>query len=90
MSQEAFLTTDKHQRQVEVLIGWDRPLQQLFMVILLVDSEGNEIGEIYSNMMEPDMSSLSLECFISVAEEAGVVIPQSVLDKVRANQKLNQ
>ncbi len=51
MSQH-FLTAICMDRKVDVMMGWDRPLQQFFLVVTLVDPEEGEDEFIYNNTMQ--------------------------------------
>lgn len=63
MSQHNFIC-ESNRGKVLVLCGWDNPLQWFFLVI----DQGNTDEPLYSNLNEPDPSSLTLDHFQTVLD----------------------
>ncbi len=68
MSQYIFEAHTKNGNKVEVLLGWDNPLEYFFMVI---DSDDSD-EPLYSNLFESDPASLDLPHFQRVLEGFGI------------------
>ncbi len=85
MSQH-FFKTQHNGKEVVVLIGFDRPLGHVFMVI----SDAPEQDEpIYSNLFQPEPFSLSLMDYRSVLSELGISVPESMFEQVELDQALD-
>lgn len=85
-------------KDVEVLAGWDQPLQRFFLVIEYVNDEDipedNPEGIVYSNLYDEALlkdvnAEKSFEYFKSKLMELGIVIPVSMIDEVEEDGRLN-
>lgn len=97
MSQHIFVGTAAPNRQVKVLMGWDRPLQHVFMVVeQLGDAANDPVDEdlyLYSNLDEPEPENMTLDDFRSKLEELKIAVPESMFietDRDRANNVGNR
>jgi hypothetical protein len=88
MSQH-FCTTTMGSKAVEVLMGWDRPLQGFFMVIHDLEAPVEDDGLIYSNLDEPDSHPQVLDPFTEKLEELGIQVPAAMIEEVKDDQMWN-
>ncbi len=86
MSQHRFKTSYKAQ-PVEILMGWDRPLQGFFLVIQDLSDENEPI---YSNLddenLEPDGLSRDLGYFQNKLKQLGIFVPAQMWDEIKSDQ----
>lgn len=73
--------------EVEVLMGWDRPLQHVFMVVEDLSDESGDY--LYSNLYEPNMSALTLEYFRGVLDRLQIQVPESMFQEVEIDRRNN-
>ncbi|MCX4175663.1 MULTISPECIES: hypothetical protein [Paraburkholderia] len=75
-------------RDVTVQMGWDRPLQYLYMVIDYVDSEDDE--PLYSNL-SVDEAGLrgKLAYFTKKTRPFGIEVPSTMLARIQSDEALN-
>lgn len=85
VSQRRFKAT-ANGKQVEVQIGWDRPLHRFYMCIFEIDENGDDIDTMYSNLNEPNPDVLSVEYFTGVARKYGVEVPVDVIAQVKQDK----
>lgn len=91
MSQHIYKTVHSG-RPVQVLMGWDRPLQGFFLVIEYLDKALYENNYLYSNI-----DDMSLDCalpkalrpFLDRLATFGISVPQPMLQQVLADQAAN-
>jgi hypothetical protein len=83
-------------KEIEVLIGWDRPLQRFFLVIEEIESEDVEPDEeyIYSNLNDSNLPDgcdeyTNLEYFKGILQMLGIEIPQQIFIEVYKNMEDN-
>lgn len=91
MSQHV-LPTQCNGKAVEVLMGWDRPLQGFFLVIEVMDGESEEY--LYSNLEDPALMRWmglppTLDPFLAKLKELGITVPQQMVQEVEADARLN-
>lgn len=92
MSQHYFETT-LHDQPAVVLMGWDRPLQGYFLVIM---QEGaNEEDMLYSNLCDPALLRFNglpptLDYFKAKLSEFGLKVPQRMIDEIGTDELLNE
>lgn len=84
------LTTAKGEK-VNVLTGWDRPLQGFFLVI----EAANDDRVIYCNLDDPKLSGCgglpsSFDYFQQVTTGLGVVVPAQVWKNLQGDQIANR
>jgi hypothetical protein len=74
-------------REVIVLMGWDRPLQYRYMVIDSVDSDDEPL---YSNRSDDEAGLRGkLAYFTKKARSFGTEIPSAMLARIQADEALN-
>lgn len=82
MSQHVFKTTLKGQK-IEVLAGWDRPLQGFFLVIERI-GHGDRDDEpyLFSNLDMTESHPKSFDRFRNVLDEFGITVPMEMTDEI--------
>lgn len=78
MSRIAFTTNYRNQK-VEVIAGWDNPLQTYFLDIM-VDNDEEQM--IYCSMMEDRFGKLSLRDIGMVLERKGILAPTAFFERL--------
>lgn len=91
MSQHNFKTTHAG-RPVLVLMGWDRPLSQFFMVVEYLDADDQYA---YSNLDDPDLSGRpgdgpELDYFRGKLALLGIAVPALMLGNVQLDRAVNR
>jgi hypothetical protein len=89
MSQHNFSTTYLG-KSVNVLLGWDRPLQYVFMVIiesLTTDNDDEKI--IYSNLYDRASDGAHIGYYEQKLKELGIVVPQRMFREVHQDYGFN-
>lgn len=83
MSRHYFQTTYAG-KPVEVLMGFDRPLNGFFMVIDYLEPEEDDEndGYIYSNMLEKNSHPDSLTPYLKKLAELGISIPTEMIQEI--------
>lgn len=91
MSQHYFSTSFEG-KPVTVLAGWDRPMQQFFLVIEdlnpLVDASDEEVY-IYSNLFDEKAARQEFSYFENKLVEFGISIPQAMKLQILSDRDLN-
>lgn len=95
MSQHYFFT-ELNDEPIKVQMGYDRPLDGYFMVIEKLN-EPDEVEEteddeddddyrdetlLYSNLYQPHPYPNSLDSYLAVLNEMGIVVPQQMLNEI--------
>lgn len=89
MSQHNFVTTHDT-RPVNVILGWDRPLGQYFLVIERLDATDDDSDDIlYSNLNERDPFSKDLSFFKKKLEELTIQAPDRMFVEVEHDRRVN-
>lgn len=95
MSQHVFSTTLAG-CPVTVMVGWDRPLGYVFMVVELDPLEGEDPDDLddpgrrlYSNLDERDAFSNDLDHYRRKLEELQIQVPDSMWAQVDRDRELN-
>ncbi|WP_151193836.1 hypothetical protein [Cysteiniphilum sp. JM-1] len=83
MSQYQFITTNDNQKNVKVLMGWDRPLQYHYLVI-----EHNQ-KYLYSNL-DDDHFPKDLNYFYAKLNQFGINPPDSLYQKLLHDEAVNR
>ena len=86
MSQHTFSTTYRG-RPTNVLMGWDRPLAQFFLVVE-IDFLKDEY--LYSNLNDPNSSAAGIDYFCKKLERLGINIPQNMINEIMQDQICNR
>lgn len=91
MSQHHYRTTTPDGTPVEILAGWDRPLQGFFLVV----EDEREDEYVYSNLDDPALASCGglparLEYFQAKLAGLGLALPQAVWDEIRGDARANR
>lgn len=92
MSQHC-LQTEHKGRRVTVQLGWDRPLQQFYLVVfcdLAGHSEDTDAeGYLYFNLADPvAMGCKDLDYFRNKLQELDISVPESMFREVRLDAHL--
>ena len=72
-----------------VLCGWDRPMQQYFLVIEyeeLTDDISDEDAFIYTNLFDESAMQQELIYFQQKLDALGIKLPKSMMDQVREDR----
>ena len=91
MSQH-FYSTNFQGKQIMVLCGWDKPMQQYFLVIEyeeLTDDISDEDAYIYSNLFDESAMQQELIYFQQKLDAFGIMLPKSMMDQVREDRLNN-
>lgn len=97
-----FTTAKGAELEVDVLMGWDRPLQRHFLVVEVLDinidldesdipehlrkTSEVEAGLIYSNLFDAAQSK-DLTYFRNKLKELGITVPESMFVECEVDQK---
>jgi hypothetical protein len=93
MSQHCY-TLNHLGRPTTVTLGWDRPLQYLFMTVHVqettsVDDTDEDEGYLYSNLNTPTPFSLELEDFQAALDALGINVSAEMFVQVTQDQQNN-
>lgn len=95
MSQHHFSTTLAG-RPVTVLLGWDRPLGHVFMVVQLDPLNGDVLDEpedvglcLYSNLHERDAFTKDLDHYRRKLVELEIQVPETMWAQVDIDRRMN-
>lgn len=91
MSQHYYDTQTSSGRNVQVLMGWDRPLQQFFLVVEDMDqSDEEQDPHLYSNLDDAGSLGLTdLGYFLNKLKELGITIPERMVNEIQADCCMN-
>lgn len=83
MSRHIF-ETDYKGEKVQIVAGWDRPLQGFFMTIEKVAASNNDDDDnfIYNNLNEENSHPRTFDPFIGVLVDLGINIPKQMIDEI--------
>jgi hypothetical protein len=82
---------NQSQCKVRVQIGWDRPLQVYYMVVMKADLESlpdDDEGVIYSNLYDTD-NPTEIAQFRAIAERLGLAVPDVIWRNAYADSERN-
>lgn len=98
MSQHYFNTTHEGQ-PVQVLLGWDRPLGNFFLVIEKLsegqtaeeesDDEDEDDGYLYSNLNDENSFGHDLDYYKAKLKELGITVPETMFEQILTDQACN-
>lgn len=85
MSQRTFRT-----RAVDVMAGWDRPLQAFFLTVTAREGTADaEPGDVlYTQLADPDFDG-SLSAVREALESVGVELPDAVADQLSVDRQMD-
>lgn len=85
MSQHFYTTKSSAGKPVQVLMGWDRPMQDFFMVVSDLAFVNPEDEYLYSNLADPEikLGSTQLEYFLSKLAELQINVPRAMVQQVQ-------
>lgn len=86
MTQHIFKSKTKDGRQVEVLAGWDRPLQGFFMVI---ENPEKDDDYIFSNFELKQPHPMSFDVFEKALSDLGIPMPNGLLAELNQDRLEN-
>lgn len=78
------LNIKNHPRIQQILIGWDRPLQQFFLVLY----ENPNQDSHYSNLLD-DTPNKTLKYFCSLLQEYGIQLPIGLITELKEDAANN-
>ena len=84
MSQHHF-TTEKEDKVIYVLMGWDRPCQGYFMVIQDLTNE----EMLYTNLANTNPHPQTLDTYLKFLQETNITIPKNMLEQLKSDRELN-
>ena len=87
MSQHLFRSKTGAGLPVDVLCGWDRPLQGFFLVI--EETEGDVDEPLFSNLDQPISHPPTFAPWLAVLQRTGITIPDSLLANLAGDQRDN-
>lgn len=84
MSQHIFNTT-VNGKPITVMLGWDRPMQQYFMVAEwnVKSPQSDEDDYLYSNLLDEQAAGQDIEYFKAKLEALGVQVPSTMFTQAR-------
>ncbi len=89
MSRHTFETNYKGEK-IQVVAGWDRPLQGFFMTIEKITASDNDADNfILDNIIEENPYPQSFAPFIRVLTELNIAIPAQMIDEIIADSTAN-
>lgn len=68
-----------------IQMGWDKPLQRFYCVISPLILTGELDDPLYSNLYEENPDELSLDFFIGVCENYGVMLPVTLINEIKSD-----
>lgn len=90
MSQHIFKAVLNGEK-IEVLAGWDRPLQGFFLVIERIGPADRPIGPyLFSNLDMGEPHPKSFDYFRNVLDEFGIRVPQEMVDEIVRDGAVNK
>jgi hypothetical protein len=94
MSQHFFTTTHEG-RPVELLMGFDRPLQGFFMVVSRLDARDDEDEIVYCNLNDRALAGCAglpqrLDHFLTKLAGLGIHVPPEMLDEIERDALANR
>lgn len=85
MSQHCFET--EHQGEpIRVLLGWDRPVNDFFLVIERTEPEQDQDDYLYVSRHDAPLEHRSLAFLEVKLSELGIEVPSQMLDQVAVDQ----
>ena len=87
MSQH-FFTTSLDGENIQVMMGWDRPLGGFFMMVEDLDNQGDDCY-LFNNLDEDDPHPLTLDHYLDVLKTFGVSLPANMVAEVQSDQRNN-
>jgi hypothetical protein len=93
MSQHFFTTTHEG-RPVELLMGWDRPLQGFFMLVSRGDAGDDEVEYLYCNLDDHALVRCgglpaAMDHFVVQLRALGIEVPPAMLAEVERDAEVN-
>jgi hypothetical protein len=88
MSQHYYHETDPDGSCIKVLLGWDRPLQHVFLVVMK-ESECQMEELLYSNLDDPKSYGQDLVYYRNKVSDLGLSLPETMYTEVERDQVNN-
>lgn len=73
-------------RDVEVVAGYDRPLNTLFLQMLAAGDDSSETEVLYSSLQEPQIDWTDINVVAAKLTDLGIEVPGSLLEAVYLDQ----
>ncbi|PUA30430.1 MAG: hypothetical protein B0W54_08030 [Cellvibrio sp. 79] len=85
-----YFKTEYSGKPVDVLMGFDRPLNGFFMVIDYVEEPEDEEddGYIFSNLWQDDPHPKTLRPYLDKLAELKISVPAQMIDEIEADGRL--
>jgi len=81
MSQHIYKTA-YHGQPIEILLGYDKPMDGYFMVIEFTDPAIDDDFYLYSNLFEDEPFVPTLDRYLAVLSNLGITLPQPIIEEV--------
>ncbi|MBC8742004.1 hypothetical protein F6X40_36305 [Paraburkholderia sp. UCT31] len=85
MTQRFFPAKDESSNQFEVMVGWDRPLRELFANVFRIKANGKRDGDPQFSTLDDSFSTDFPEELQEWLKDKGFTIPQSILAALDAD-----
>ena len=89
MSQHYYHETDPDGSCITVLLGWDRPLQHVFLVVTKESKDQKTEEILYSNLDDPISYGQGLVYFRNKVSDLGLSLPETMYAEVEKDQANN-
>jgi hypothetical protein len=95
MSQHRLRTTHPKHGRIDLLAGWDRPLQGYFLTIELIDAPDGPDGEtpfLYTNLGDDNLPlgmADSFDYFAPILARLDITLPAAMIADIKADGAAN-
>ena len=89
MSQHYYHETDPDGSCITVLLGWDRPLQYVFLVVTKASKDQKTEEMLYSNLDDPSSRGQDLVYYRNKVSDLGLSLPETMYTEVERDQANN-
>jgi hypothetical protein len=89
MSQHYYHETDPDGSCITVLLGWDRPLQHVFLDVTKESNDRKTEEMLYSNLDDPRSGGQGLVYYRSKVSDLGLCLPETMYAEVEKDQANN-
>lgn len=89
MSQHYYHDTDPDGSCITVLLGWDRPLQYVFLVVTKESKDRKTEEMTYSNLDDPSSRGQDLVYYRNKVSDLGLSLPETMYTQVEKDQANN-
>jgi hypothetical protein len=89
MSQHYYHETDPDGSCITVLLGWDRPLQHVFLDVTKESNDRKTEEMLYSNLDDPSSRGQDLVYYRNKVSDLGLSLPETMYTEVERDQANN-